>query len=191
MRRLGADHGFTLSELVVVTALLGIILGVAWLGYSVTSAGSRLSDRESSASEEISIPLLEAERLVMQQYYIRTGTFEGRVVNPGPYLLAFDTDRDNDGNNEVNIIEATADNRLVFHRLEAVDSPTLSSYAYSIKNYNQDAGIPLFTYYASDGSEIVDANLYASQARSVKITIVTEQDGKRFSDSRTISFRKQ
>ncbi|MDO9556771.1 MAG: prepilin-type N-terminal cleavage/methylation domain-containing protein [Coriobacteriia bacterium] len=190
MRRLTSDDGFTLSELIVVVGLLGVILGIAWLGYSVTAQGARLSDRESFTSQEIGVPLLEAERLIMQQYDIRIGTYEGHDVNPTDYLFAFDTDWDNDGNVETHIIEATSDHRLIFYRAEKVDSPVLSSFDWSTHNYNVEAGVPLFTYYKADGTQLTDPSVYEDQTRSVKITIVTEHEGKRFSDSRMVSFRK-
>lgn len=189
MRLLRADDGFSLSELVVVVALLGGVLSVAFLGYSISATGSRTSDRASMTAMEVSAPLLEVERRVGQQHNILTGTLAGRTVNPGGYLLAFYTNSDNDNHTETNIIEATTDGRLVFWKSEAIESPTLTSFDWSTDNVNRDALVPLFTYYDASGAAITDTTAIAGDAASIKITIVTEHEGVRFTDSRTVYFR--
>ncbi len=192
MKALRSDHGFTLSELIVVLGLLGVVLGVAWLGFGVASGGSRLSDRESRTSQEIGVPLLEAERLLMQRHYVRTGysSVAGRNVSPGPYLVAFDTDRDNDSNSEFNIIEVTGRN-LIFHRREVNDPAGWTSVTWSRDNYNREGNVPLFRYYDVDDRELTNAGDIATRSRTVVITIVTEYEGKRYTDSRTVLFRNR
>lgn len=187
---LARDEGFTLSELLVVIGLLGIIMGVAYLSYSVAANGSRAADRESMTAREIGVPLLESERLLIQQHNILTGSLESRVVNPGPYLVAFNTDRDHDSHIESTIIEATTDGRLVISQSETSEH-ALDPVTWSTENHNQAAGIPLFTFYDGAGGAITDNNAIASDARGVKITIVTEYQGHQYSDSRTITFRNR
>lgn len=184
------DDGFSLSELIVVLGLLVIIMGAAYLSYSVAANGSRTADRESMTAREIGVPLLECERLLIQQHNILTGSLESRIVNPGPYLVAFNTDRDHDSHIESNIIEATADGRLVISRSETSEHG-LEPTVWSTENHNHEAGIPLFTFYDGTGAVITSNNAIASDARSVKITIVTEYEDRQYSDSRTISFRNR
>ncbi len=190
MRRLVSDEGFTLSELLVVVVLLGIVCGAAWLSYSAAAGGSRAADRESMTAREIAVPLLECERLLIQQHNILTGTFESRVVNPGPYLLAFNTDRDHDSHVESNILEATADGRLIMWTSEASEHG-LDPVVWSTENHNREAGIPLLEYYDAGGVLISDTNAIASDARGVTITIVTEYQDHQYSDSRTVTFRNR
>jgi len=80
----------------MVMALMGVILGAAWLGYFVTSGGQRTADRESTMARELAYPLLQSERLLIQQVKILDGyqPVLGRSVNPGDYLIAFTTDQD-------------------------------------------------------------------------------------------------
>ena len=190
MKRLAQDEGFSLSELIVVIGLLGVILAAAYLSYSVAANGSRAADRESMTAREIAAPMLECERLLIQQHNILTGSLESRIVNPGPYLVAFNTDRDHDSHIESTIIEATSDGRLVISQSETAEHG-LQAVVWSTENHNRAANIPLLTFYDGAGSVIADNNAIASDARAVKVTIVTEYEGQQYSDSRTISFRNR
>lgn len=190
MRTLTRDDGFSLSELIVVVGLLGMILAAAWLSYAVASNGAQAADRESMTAREIAVPLLECERLLIQQHNILTGSLESRVVNPGPYLIAFNTDRDHDSHIESHIMEATADGRLVVWTSETAEHG-LEAVVWSTENHNVEADIPLLTYYDATGAKITDNNAIASDARSVTITIVTEYQDQQYSDSRAVTFRNR
>lgn len=184
------DDGFSLSELLVVIGLMGIVMSAAYLSYSVAANGSRAAERESMIAREIAAPLLECERLLIQQHNILTGSLETRIVNPGPYLVAFNTDRDHDSHIESNIIEATADGRLVISRSETTEHG-LQEVVWSTENHNRAAGVPLLTFYDGSGAAITDSNAIASDARGVKITIVTEYYDHQYRDSRTATFRNR
>lgn len=190
MKRLRRDEGFSLSELLVVIGLLGIVMAAAYLSYSVAANGARAADLESMTSREIGAPLLECERLLIQQHNILTGSLESRIVNPGPYLIAFNTDRDHDSHVESTIIEATSDGRLVISQSETSEHG-LEAAVWSTENHNRAAGVPLLTFYDGAGGVITDNNTIASDARGVKITIVTEYQGHQYSDSRTVTFRNR
>ncbi|MHB8706395.1 MAG: hypothetical protein ACYC77_07770, partial [Coriobacteriia bacterium] len=172
----------------------GVILGVTWLGFSVTHAGSKTSDRESWFSREVGAPLEQAEVALMQQYRI-DNTYPGVT----PYRIKVETDRDNDNNREVWELVATLDHRLVVTIAEPTqDTPTTGvydtpprTYALSAHNYNLQAGVPLFRFYDEFGAEITSMGDVSGNASSMVITIVTEYDGKQFSDSRTVTFRNQ
>ncbi len=190
MRRILNDEGFSLSELIVVVGLLGIILAAAYLSYAVAANGSRTADRESMTAREIAAPLLECETLLIQQHNILTGSYESRIVNPGDYLVAFNTDSDHDGHIETIILEATTDGRLLISTAEDSEHG-LDEVAWSTENHNQAAGVPLLTFYDGAGIEITDENAIESEARQVMITIVTEYQEHQYSDARTVTFRNR
>lgn len=189
-RRLSDDAGFSLSELVVVVGLLGIILAAAWASYSVASNGTRTAEREAMTAREIAAPLLQCERLLIQQHNILTGTVDGRLVNPSRYLIAFQTDIDHDNHVESTIIEATTDDKLVITTAE-VSEHGYEPVVWSTANKNRATNTPLFVFYNGSGQVISDYSAVKTDARAVKITIATEYDGKAYSDSRTVSFRNR
>lgn len=186
------DRGYSLTELLVVMGLMGIVLAAAYAIFQVTSNGSKQSDREAYIATEIGAPLGIAERVLQQNARLNNGFVSelSRSVTPTDYLVSFQTDQDSDSHWEMHIIEATADGRLVMTRLEQVDLPTPQVFAWSDHNYNQAAGIPLLTYFDSYDATITSAADYPT-ARRIRVTIVTEYDGVQFSDFRDILFRNR
>lgn len=184
------DAGYSLAELVAALGLLGIILGVAWLGFSVSLNGTKTSDRQAWFSREVGAPLEQAEKVLMQQYRI-DNTYPGVT----PYRILVNTDRDNDDNREDWELVATADHRFVITNSEIRQDGTYETspkeYTWSSHNYNIAAGVPLLRFYDSSGNEITSMGDVSGNAARVVVTIVTEYDGKRFQDSRTITFRNQ
>lgn len=190
MIRLRDDEGFSLSELVVVLGLLGMILAAAWASYSVASNGTRASDRSAMTAREMAAPLLQCERLLIQQHNILDGDVEGRTINPTPYLIAFNTDMDRDSHMETTIIEATTGGELIISQAE-VSEHTLEPVIWSTANRNRAAGVPLFRYYRADGTEITQMDAVASDARAVRITVLVEYEGTQYSDYRDLTFRNR
>lgn len=190
MTRFQSDEGFSLSEMVVVVGLLGIILAIAWMSYSVASNGSRAADRESMTARELAVPLLQCERLLIQQHNILTGNLGGRTVNPGAYIIAFNTDQDHDSHIESTIIEATSAGELIISTSE-VGEHAMESVIWSSENHNVETGTPLLTYFRDDGTEITNASEIASDARAVEISIVTEYQDRPYTDSRFVTFRNR
>jgi len=186
------DRGYSLTELLVVIGLMGVVLSAAYAIFQVTSNGSKQSDREAYIASEIGAPLGIAERVLMQNAGLYNGYVSAfnRSVTPTSYLVAFRTDQDSDSHWEMHLIEATADGRLVMMRREDVDAPQMRTFAWSDHNHNQAAGVPLLTYFDSYDDTITVSSDYAS-ARRIRVTIVTEYDGVQFSDSRDILFRNR
>lgn len=186
------DRGYSLTELLVVMGLMGVVLAAAYAIFEVTSNGSKQSDREAYIATEIGAPLGLAELVLMQNAGLYNGYVSAfnRTVTPTNYMVAFRTDQDSDSHWEMHLIEATADGRLVMMRREEVDAPTLKTFAWSDHNYNQAAGIPLLTYFDSYDATITSSAEYPT-ARRIRVTIVTEYDGVQFSDFRDILFRNR
>ena len=188
--RLANDEGFSLSELLVVLGLMGVILAVAWASFSVLSNGTRMAEGEAMTAREIAVPLLQCERLLIQHHNILDGTIDGRLVNPSPWLIAFNTDVDHDSHIESTIMEVTTDGRLLITTAE-VSEHDYETVVWSTANRNRVTNTPFLTYYNGSGEVITDYSAVKTDARSVTITIATEYDGRAYSDSRTVSFRNR
>lgn len=181
-----ADSGFTLTELVVVLALLGFVLAVAYATFMLVRNGADMSDREAVFAQEVGAPLDIAERLLTQQF-----AFDSAAPGVGPYRCAFFTDRDNDGRRERYVIEATSDGKLVTSFTEEIDAPTPRAGVWSDRNFNVSTPTPLFRYYDQNGVQITAMSEVYANAYSVDVTVVTQQDGRTLSDTRRAFFRNR
>ena len=179
-----SDDGFTLTELVVVVALLGIVLGGAYAMFSVAARASADSNREAWMSREIGQPLEYAERVFSQQTAFTT---------VDPYRLQGTTDRDNDNCYETYLFEVTTDGRLLITSSETSDSPTPMIATWSTDNRNRAEGVPLFRYYDVAGADIsAEASSYIAQyATSVVVTIVAEHEDEIVESARRVYFRNR
>ena len=179
-----SDDGFTLTELVVVVALLGIVLGGAYAMFTVAARASADSNREAWMSREIGQPLEYAERVFSQQTAFT-------VVDP--YRLQGTTDRDNDNCYETYLFEVTTDGRLLITSSEESDSPTPTTATWSTNNRNRAEGVPLFRFYDVAGTDISgEASSYIAQyATSVVVTIVAEHEDALVESSRRVYFRNR
>ncbi|MBN2840164.1 MAG: prepilin-type N-terminal cleavage/methylation domain-containing protein [Coriobacteriia bacterium] len=178
------DDGFTLTELVVVIALLGVVLGGAYAMFSVAARASAESNREAWMSREIGQPLEYAERVFSQQT---------ALTMVDAYRLEGTTDRDNDNCYETYLFEVTTDGRLLITSSEASDNPTPMTATWSTDNRNQAESVPLFRYYDVAGNDIgAEAGSYIAQyATSVVVTIVAEHEGDLIESSRRVYFRNR
>jgi len=160
------DEGFSLSELLVVMGLLGIVLFTAYMFIYSVQVASNQSNREAELSRTVTLPMQTMERLIMQNSGIAPSPIAGQSQNPAPeppgdYTMTFLTDQD--GNDA-----------LERHTITAVRNPTtgegyiaLSTYAVtaagtpvgaakqqwrlSANNANRRDSVPLFTFYDKDG----------------------------------------
>ena len=178
------DDGISLIELTIVLALTGVILASAWLAFSTTARGSSLSNQNAGTSREIGQPLEHAERVFTQQFSLLTVE---------RYVCECYTDRDSDGRRERYRFEATTDGRLVVTSTEEFGSTTPLVQVWSYNNRNRATGTPLFTYLDEDGHDISGepSDDIKQYARSLKVTIATEFEGMRLTDSRQMLFRNR
>lgn len=188
-RLLHTDDGFSLSELLVVIALMGIVLSGAWALFRLASMGAAQSSQQAWISREVGQPLENAERAFSQQ--------SPPLQEVDRYFCTIRTDQDRDDLYEVHRFEATTDGRLIVRYHEELPSPTAvpvtQTRVWSRHNANRTAGIPLFTYLDANGADIstTSAANIKQKAMSVIVTIVTVHEGKQYSDSRQVFFRNQ
>lgn len=183
--RIHSDDGYSLSELLVVMGLIGFVIAGAYALFRLTSTGAAMSSRDSWISQEIGQPLENMERVLIQQ--------APPMIETGLYVCEVRTDQDRDNHYEYHHFEATTDGQLVDTYHEDVDRPTSQLIVWSRNNANRAQGVPLMTYYDIDGTDISgETGLYIQKyAVSVVVTIVTDQDGSIYSDSRRIFFRNR
>lgn len=182
------DSGYSLSELLVVIALMGFVLAVAYnLNFFVSKASAQ-NEREAWFGSEVRTPLMYIDKLLMQNTEI-----EGSVSTP--YSISFFTDVNLDDVRERNIIKSeggvlTLTSWNVNGLKQNVGAPIRSS-VLSRSNANEVRGEALFTYLDSLGTPITDSTKYGGTTRSIRTTIVVDYDGHIFSDSRQTFLRNR
>jgi prepilin-type N-terminal cleavage/methylation domain-containing protein len=184
VRRMLRDDGFTLTELIAVMGLLGVILAIAYGGFSVAAKGSDMSDRQAQMSREIGAPLLFADRVITQAF-----DFDTSYPGISPNRFAFYCDQNGNGYRERYVIEVAGTRLLVTSEEENGRARKTSTWSES--NANLASGTPLFRYFRSDGTEIATMGDVAQNVRSVQVTIVVDTGGSTISDSRMMFLRNR
>lgn len=178
------DSGFTLAELTVVMGLLGMILAIAYTGFSVAANGSRMSDRQAHLSREIGAPMSVIDRALTQAF-----DFDTSYPGLSPNRLAFYTDQNTNGYRERYVMEVSG-TRLLISTEEEGHQP-LRQVVWSEHNANLSAGVPLFRYYNVNGDEITSMGSVPGDVKRVVVTLVTVHDGDQLTDSRTVFLRNR
>lgn len=188
MRRCTSDAGFSLTELLVVLALMGLVLAGGWSVLHVVQVSVEQNNEQSWLAQEIGIPLDHAERMFSQQ--------APPLQQVGPYMCQFRTDQDRDNLYEMHTFQVTSAGRLeevFYEELPMAGTPTPVTRVWSDDNRNLTSHVPVFTYYDSDDVDISSESAVhiAQEAASVEVTLVAVQDGRRYTDSRRIFFRNR
>ena len=181
------DDGYSLSELLVVIALMGMVLAIAYNVNYFVSRASAQNVREARFGTEVRSPLMYIDKLLMQNNQI-----EGVS---GDDMISFFTDIDLDDVRERNVIRVDGStltlNRWNVSGTNANIGGPIQTLTFSTNNANLAQGVPLFTYIDSDGVTITNPDDYAGSARSIRTTIVVDYDGHVFSDSRQTFLRNR
>jgi prepilin-type N-terminal cleavage/methylation domain-containing protein len=188
------DAGFTLSEVLVVISLMGIVLSAAYMFVHAARASQDQIDREATLARSVSQPLLTMERLIVQNAAI-----DPNLVPTG-YRLTVLTDQNSDNVLEQHTFTAVRDTNgqgyvdlltyLVDSNGNRVGSPTRNGHI-AVNNANIRDNIPLFRYYDADGVEITDQGAVSFNARSVVVQMRISVDGRSETHTDTISFRNR
>jgi len=175
------DDGYTLSELIAVIGLLGIIMGVAYGGMHIAMSGTAFSDEQALVSEEIAAPLD-----LVDQVFTQSLGFDVSYPGVQQNRVAVFTDQNADGVQERWQFEVSGTQLLVTRGTAA--SGTSEQSVWSESNANIAAGVPLFRYYGPDG-EITDMSDVANDATHVEVTLMVSYRDATLSDSRTVFIR--
>jgi prepilin-type N-terminal cleavage/methylation domain-containing protein len=180
------EHGFTLTELLVVTSLLGVILAISYGGLLAIYKSREVSDRQAAIAAEAAAPLTHMEKILTQSLDIE---------EPGPYTVTVLTDRDNDDLMERHTIEATPDGRLRHRTWQTnqarVNESLVFDVTWSTSNINQAKGVHLVEYRDADQGYLDpdDTDLVEDDAVYITIYVWMTYDDNEYNDSRSALLR--
>lgn len=178
-----SDSGLTLTELLVVTALLGLVLSVSYLGMGFATRARTVAEMQSQFSRDITWPLNTMDMAFSQRIPLA-----GTVYNAYSATIRMPSDY-RPGTVVEYTFSATTDGRLVqdTHRVVGATRTLESSFVLSRTNSNRAAARPLFTYFYN-GSATTTA---VAAADYVDIQIVSRADGQEYTGRRRVFFRNR
>ena len=188
------EQGFTLTEMLVVMSLLGIVLFAAYMFIFAATAGQSNSDKEASLSRAVTLPLQTMERLIIQNSAITPSP------SPSGTKLTVLTDQNSDGTLERHTFEAVRDTaglgyvRLTTYIVDAAGNTVGAARhdGYIARdNANIRDGVPLFLYFTKDGVQITDPGAVSTGAAYVVVQLRATIGGKTETHSDTIYFRNR
>jgi hypothetical protein len=180
------DDGFTLSELIIVTGLLGFIVAAAWAGMAAISKAGTVSSNATTASHDLSIPLEQISKIVMQNTTVKS---------TAPNRIEVWTDRNLDDLPELDAFYADAAGELVweswFYDSARTTYTKHTKWVFSENNANVSSGSPLFTYYDKAGNVITDMEKAPSKTYYMRAVVKVRLDDHVVDGARTILFRNR
>lgn len=194
------DDGYTLSELIIVTILLGFVLAAAYAGSQVAQKGADISDQQSFVANETDEPLLQIERIGQQNVSISQPT-------PTHYSVTFKGDRNGDGTFDWDTYTATTDGKLLWTEKRGNNPSSLATVfankVVSRYNRNYATGTPLFRFFGPTGAgadhEYTDSQLTSTTTpmdwdgdiERIVVTVRASDGSVTAQDSRTVYFRNR
>ena len=178
------ENGFSLTELMVVVSLLGMILGISYGGLLAIYKAREVSDRQAAFAQEVAAPLTHMEKILTQTLVIE---------NPGPYTVSVLTDRDNNNLVERHTIEAGPDGTLRHRTWQTnqarVNTSLIFDSTWSTHNANRAQSTPLVIYYDSDHQRITNMADVTEDATFIDIHVALDYGGRYFDDTRSSLLR--
>jgi prepilin-type N-terminal cleavage/methylation domain-containing protein len=174
------DRGFSLSELLVTLALIGVVLAVTFGALQAVYASRDVAERQARFAREVGGPLLSIEKFLMQTLQIKS--FDN-------YSITFVTDADNNNSVEWHEISIATNGTLTQRSwlttgAQVKSTQTLNA-TWSQQTSNRATGIAFVQVFDKDNQRIYTT----AGAKSIVITIEVEERGRRFRDQRTILLR--
>lgn len=186
------DDGVSLAELIVVTALMGMLLAGAYAGLTLAGKAGEVQRRDAFIAERLVVPLQTMDIILSQNITMNT-TADG-------YSFDCMTDQNKDSIRERHVFECTTGGQLV-QRVYFVDTNGVQTlHRTSVwqpasadpaqRNANRLTGRPLITYYRRDASGN-PVNATAATATEAQLYVEVQYEGQYYNDSRVIMFRNR
>ena len=199
-RHIRSDEGLSLSELLVVVGMLGVVLAAAWGGFFALTRSDVVNTAQSQAAHDFSDPMEWMSKIVMQETAMDSVGTTPNSINPGPYAIGVWTNRNADTTPELNNISVDTAGDLVWEswvydssRLNVLPG-THNKWVVSSTNSNRTVSpnVPLFTYLDSQDTTITDMTTVSSATYRIRVTLlVPGVDGVTLRDSRDITLRNK
>jgi prepilin-type N-terminal cleavage/methylation domain-containing protein len=194
LHRESHEQGFSLTELMVVLALLGFVLTAAYAALQLTLTSSAIQRREAFVATSIVEPLQMMDVTLSQNITID-------AAGTGDYTLSCLTDANADNQLERHVYKADSTGQLV-EEVYRVDSLMVNTSLArrtvwqrigrdpASRNVNMLLGQPVFSYRSMNASGVV-VPATPAQANMVDVRLFVRYDGVAYSDSRRIMFRNR
>ncbi|MBE0476018.1 MAG: prepilin-type N-terminal cleavage/methylation domain-containing protein [Coriobacteriia bacterium] len=183
----GRDEGFSLSELIVVTGLIGVVLAGAYAVAHAVVKGSSVNETQAMIAREAGQPLSMIQKYLMQATAIE---------ETGPYRIRYIIDRElRDPEAERHVLEATSDGRLVLTMwpIDVAHTNTGPPRAavLSERNTNVADGVPLLKYIDVTGAQVTSMEHAPSATRQLEATVRVRWDEQSHESSLFMSLRNR
>ena len=195
MRCARGDEGYSLSEMMVVVSLIGIVISAAYMFLNAVNVSQASSSREAALSRAVTRPLLTMEKLFVQNSAIDP------LSSPSPYHVTILTDTNGDDVLEQHTFDAVRDPHTGDGYVDLTTYLTDASGArvgaarqsghIAADNANIRDSVKLFRYYDEDGVEITDMGAVSPRARSIVLQMRVTVDGRSETHVEAVAFRNR
>jgi prepilin-type N-terminal cleavage/methylation domain-containing protein len=192
------DEGFSLTEMLVVIVLMGIVLSATYAVFTLMARARENQERDAYVASAIITPL-QSMTVVLSQ--------NTRIDPPpasGEYQLSCYSDQNADGNMEKHVysvvngnlqdvVYSTDSNLNATGIVKRIDFGTARANPVAQNTNSQalPATIPMFVYYSRDASGSVVQTTSPSGATEVLVQLRSRYDGRDYRDSRHVMFRNE
>jgi type II secretory pathway pseudopilin PulG len=180
--RLSDDRGISLTEMLVVTVLMGFVLAVVYMGIQFSDAARAVADTQSQFAREVTAPINVMDASLAQRVPLAGWAMEPYTATlrmPADYAPGTILEHTYTANTNGTLGQQ-------IHRVNGATRTLVRTVTWSTTNANRARNIPLLTYY--NGS--VNATNVAL-VDNVVVRVVTVRGGQEFSDQRRVYFRNR
>lgn len=180
--RIRDDRGFTLTELLVVLALMGFVIGAAYMALDFTYRAQAVAETQSDFARSVAGPLNVMDTAFSQNTLL-TGT-----TPFDPYFATIRLPADYAGIAQERTYTAGSDGTLVerVYQVSGTNKTLLRTAVWATTNSNRQLAKPMFLYFRGS---VPATN--AATADNVVIDVWTVREGRQFHDTRRVHFRNR